>query len=246
MPAEWTILPDSHPLWVVALVTVLFALLARVLRGVSLSGAIAGGLVCFALYASAGLGAFILLVLLFVLTWGATRLGYQHKQKLGTAERKEGRTASQVLANVGVAALCAATYRWHGNVVFLIAMCAALAEAAADTVSSEIGQTSGREARLITTWRKVPTGTNGGVSIIGTFAGMGAALLMTAAAHFTGIISRKAFFASFVSAFIGMISDSFLGATLEWRGLLNNNTVNFLGTFTAVCVIVLWHFFFNL
>jgi uncharacterized membrane protein len=50
----------------------------------------------------------------------------------------------------------------------------------------------------------------------------------------------------FVAAFTGMISDSYLGATLEWRGLLNNNTVNFLGTLTAVCVVVIWHVLFNL
>jgi uncharacterized protein (TIGR00297 family) len=244
MPTEWTI-SGPHPLWLVALITVLFALLARTMRGVSLSGAVAGGTVCFVLYGSVGMGAFILLVFLFVLTWGATRLGYQHKQKLGTAERKEGRTASQVLANVGVAAFCAALYRWHGDDVFLIAMCAALAEPAADTVSSEIGQASSRDARLITNWRKVPAGTNGGTSIVGTFAGLGAAALMTVTAHFMGVISRTALFASFSGAFVGMISDSYLGATLECRGLLSNNAVNFLGTLTAVGVVVIWHFLFN-
>src|SRR5262245_16916130 len=129
MFAEWIISLDSHPLWLVSLITILLSLLARTMRGVSLSGAVAGGLVCFVLYASVGMGAFLLLTLLFVLTWVATRTGYQHKQKLGTAERTEGRTASQVMANIGVAALCAAMYRWYGNVVFLIAMCAALAEA---------------------------------------------------------------------------------------------------------------------
>jgi uncharacterized protein (TIGR00297 family) len=246
MPAEWTILSHSYPLWLVAAITTLLAGLARILRGVSLSGAIAGGLACCVLTASAGPPAFVLLALLFVLTWSATRVGYQHKQKLGTAEKKEGRTASQVLANVGVAALCAAIYRWHGNAVFLIAMCAALAEPAADTVSSEIGQASSREARLITNWRKVPAGTNGGTSIAGTFAGMGAAALMTVAAHFTGMISRKALLASFVSAVVGMISDSYLGATLEWRGVLNNNTVNFLGTLSSVCVVVIWYFLFSM
>jgi len=245
MPADWTILPDSQPLLIVALVTVLFALLARTLRGVSLSGAIAGAVVCFVLYASAGVGGFILLVLLFIFTWGATRVGYQQKQKLGTAEKRDGRTASQVLANVGMATLCAAMYCWHENRMFLIAMCAALAEAAADTVSSEIGQTSTREARLITNLRKVPAGTNGGISIAGTLAGMGAAALITAAAHFMGMISRRALLAAFAGACIGTISDSYLGATLELRGLLNNNAVNFLGTFSAVCVIVIWHLLFE-
>jgi uncharacterized protein (TIGR00297 family) len=234
----------SHPLWIVALVTVLFASLARFLRGVSLSGAVAGGVVCFVLYAAAGPGAFILLALLFILTWGATRLGYQRKQKLGTAEKKEGRTAAQVLANVGVAAACAAAYHWRGNIVFLLAMCAALSEAAADTVSSEIGQTSSREARLITNWRRVPAGTNGGISIAGTLAGVGAALLITVTGIFTGLISRHELLSSCVAAFAGMICDSYLGATLEWQGLLNNNAVNFLGTLTAVLVVAIWHFLF--
>ena len=240
MPAASPIAPDSHPFWVVALVTLLFACLARLMRGVSLSGAIAGGVVCIALYAGAGPGAFVMLILLFLLTWGATRLGYQRKQKLGTAEKKEGRTASQVLANVGVSAACAAAYRWHGNTVFLLAMCAALAEAAADTVSSEIGQTSSREARLITNWRKVPAGTDGGISLAGTLAGAGAALLVTVAGVFTGFIDRPELLASFLAAFTGVICDSFLGATVEWRGLLNNNTVNFLGTLTAVIVVAVW------
>jgi uncharacterized protein (TIGR00297 family) len=239
-------LSGSHPFWVVAPIIVLFALLARMVRGVSPSGAIAGVLVCSVLYVSAGPGALVVLVLLFILTWGATQLGYQRKLKLGTAERKQGRTASQVFANVGVAAVSAAVYQWHGNAVFLIAMCAALAEAAADTVSSEIGQTSSREARLITNWRKVPAGTDGGISVPGTLAGVAAAGLMAVTAHFTLLISRRALLAAFVAAFTGMISDSYLGATLQWRGLLNNNSVNFLGTLTAVCVVVIWQVVFNL
>jgi uncharacterized protein (TIGR00297 family) len=183
-----------------------------------------------------------MLVLLFILTWGSTRLGYQRKLRLGTAERKDGRTAMQVFANVGVAAVCAAVYRWYGSMIVLLAMCAALAEAAADTVSSEFGQTSTNGAWLITTWRRVPAGTNGGISITGTLAGMAAALTMSAAGMFTGLISRRQLLASFTAATAGMLCDSFLGATLELRGFLHNNSVNFLGTLTAVLVVVLWQY----
>jgi len=240
MPAEWTISSSYHPIWIVVPITVLFARVARVVRGVSVSGAIAGGLVCFVLSVSAGLGALILLVLLFILTWGATRLGYQRKQKLGTAEKKEGRTAFQVLANVGTAAACAAVYRWHGNALFLVAMCAALAEAAADTVSSEIGQASSREARLITNLRKVPAGTNGGVSVMGTLVGSSAAVLIALSGVVIGLLSRREGLTASLAAVFGMICDSVLGATLERRGLLNNNAVNLFGTLTAVFVVVIW------
>jgi uncharacterized protein (TIGR00297 family) len=210
---------------------------------VSVSGAIAGGLVCFVLYASAGPGAFLLLVLLFVLTWSATRLGYQRKQKLGTAEKGNGRTASQVLANIGVAAVCAGAYRSRGNTIFLLAMCAALAEAAADTVSSEIGQAFSRDARLITNWQRVPAGTNGGISIAGTVAGAAAGLLLTFAGVVTGLIGYQGLVVSFIAAGVGMISDSYLGATLEFREVLSNNAVNFLGTLTAALIVVVARLF---
>jgi uncharacterized protein (TIGR00297 family) len=122
-------------------------------------------------------------------------------------------------------------------------MCAALAEAAADTVSSEIGQTSSREAHLITNWKIVPAGTNGGMSVAGKLAGAGAVLLMTLTGLSTGLLSRQQLFSPFVAACIGMICDSYLGAALEVRGILNNNSVNLLGTLSAVLVIILWHFF---
>ena len=239
MPGPTFIPPGFHPLWLVTLVTVLFATLARILRGVNSSGALAGAIVCFVLYGCAGPAAFLLLVLLFLLTWGATRLGYQHKLKLGTAEKKEGRTASQILANVGVAAACAVAYQWREDNLFLTAMCAALAEAAADTVSSEIGQTSSHEARLITTWRTVPAGTNGGISVSGTLAGTAAALLITLAGVFTGLISRQTAVFPFIAACLGMVCDSYLGAILESRKFISNNTVNFLGTLTAVLLIAI-------
>jgi len=90
-----------------ALVALVFTTFGRWLRGVSNSGAVAGAVVCFLLSACAGGGALTALISVFVLTWIATRFGHSRKQKLGTAE-KGGRTASQVLANLGVATIAAA------------------------------------------------------------------------------------------------------------------------------------------
>ena len=66
------------------------------------------------------------------------------KESRRLAERRSGRRASQIVANLGVAALC-------GSVGWYAGCIAALAEAAADTVSSEIGQAIGGQAWLITT-----------------------------------------------------------------------------------------------
>src|ERR1035438_3624649 len=90
---------------VAAAVTLAFAALAHVLRGGNRSGAVAGGIACFALFAGAGPGAFATLAALFVMTWLSTWLGYRRKQELGLAEHREGRNARQVLANLAIAGL---------------------------------------------------------------------------------------------------------------------------------------------
>jgi hypothetical protein len=91
--------------------TLLFTLLARRMRGVSVSGAIAGFVVSLILYVLAGLEAFAVLVCVFVLTWLATRFDYGEKKRRGTAEQSGGRTASQVVANLGVATIAVLVFR---------------------------------------------------------------------------------------------------------------------------------------
>lgn len=216
------------------LLTLAFAALARLVRGVTNSGALAGALSCFVLYAGGGPGAFAGLITVFALAWTTTRLGYRRKQALGTAERREGRKGSQVLANLGVATACAALHLFSpGQPLFLLATAAALSEAAADTVSSEVGQAYGRKARLITTWRLVPPGTDGGISLVGTVAGVLAAGIVSSVCVFGGLLPLHWAAISVGAALLGMVADSFLGAWLERRRLVNNDSVNFFGTLIA-------------
>jgi uncharacterized protein (TIGR00297 family) len=230
-----------RPLAPAVIVSVIFAALARWVRGVTVGGAIAGAGICCLLYLGAGLGAFLVLVSVFALTWLGTRFGYRRKEKLGTAERLDGRTAWQVLANLAVAAGCAGLSAIaHSKAVFLLTVSAALAEAAADTVSSEVGQARSADARLISNWAVVPAGTNGGVSWMGTVAGVAAGAFVSLVSVMTGLIPFKWVGVSIVGAVAGMIADSFLGALLEQRKLLNNDAVNLLGTLIAAGVAALF------
>jgi uncharacterized protein (TIGR00297 family) len=225
-----------RPLAPAVVVSLVFAALARLVRGVTVGGAIAGAGICCLLYLGAGLGAFLVLVSVFALTWLGTRFGYRRKEKLGTAERLDGRTALQVLANLAVAAGCAGLSAVSAKAVFLLAVSAALSEAAADTVSSEVGQARSADARLISNWEVVPAGTNGGVSWTGTVAGIAAAAFVSLVSVITGLIPFKWLGISIVGAVAGMIADSFLGAWLEQRKILSNDAVNFLGTLVAACL----------
>lgn len=235
MPLGWWA-GSAFRLGLIAAITVAFAVLGHMVRGVTRSGAFAGAIVCFILFATAGPGAFAALLSVFAVTWVATRLGLPSKQRLGTAERGEGRNASQVLANIGIAAACALLYAVLAREpVMLLAMAAALAEAAADTVSSECGQAFSDQAHLISTFERVPAGTDGGITVAGTLAGAIAALLVSLVCALCRLLSVRWLWIPVAAGILGMLADSYLGAWFERRGRLGNDAVNFISTaFAAV------------
>lgn len=243
--SAWNAIGTSH-YFIAGVITVGFTLIARWLRGVTNGGAVAGGIVCFLLYIGAGPPGFMALIVVFVLTWLTTRWGYHKKQTLGIAEERSGRRATQVLANVGIAALCAFLHALDpGQILYLLAAAAALSEAAADTVSSEMGQAGLRQPRLITTWQRVPTGTDGGITLAGTFSGCMAAALVGLVCASSGLIPWKwVLFAGF-GGIGGMLVDSLMGATLERRGWLNNDGVNLASTGVSIALALLVYFLAN-
>jgi uncharacterized protein (TIGR00297 family) len=194
-------------------------------------------------------GGLMPLLAVFLLTFVATKIGKSKKDRLGTGESKRGRNAAQVAANLGASALAATLIpifaldgilqrSFEAITAFLIVV--PLAEAAADTISSEIGQVFGGLPRLITTLRKVEKGTDGGITPIGTLAGAAAALVVMIVG-FWAIHGGQSILGSWMSiclgaacGVLGLIFDSLLGATLERQGWLNNDAVNFLSTLSSI------------
>jgi len=212
-------------------IALFFGFFGYLSRGVTRSGAVAGIVVATLIYVGLGLGGFVTLFAVFAVTWLTTRIGYARKRQLGLAENRSGRNAGQVLANVVAAAGFATLAIFYRG--FEFAAVAALAEAAADTASSELGEALSGHARMITTLREVKPGTDGAVSIPGTVAGMTAAILVAYVAVATYAMPPFGFWLVAAAGYLGTVVDSLLGATLERRHRLNNNSVNLLSTVSA-------------
>ncbi|HUI44285.1 MAG TPA: DUF92 domain-containing protein [Terriglobia bacterium] len=216
-------------------VNLAFALMALGLKAASRSGAALGFALGVLVYLAWGWKSFLVLFCFFLLGSAATRLGYARKAERGVAERSGGaRSWREALANVAPGAFFAAlAITTHHERAFLLAFVAAFAEAAGDTVSSEIGQWLSPHAYLITTLRRVAAGEDGALSAAGSAAGLAASALVAALAFVLGLASPGGAALAFGAAAAGNLFDSLLGATLERQGLLTNGAVNFAGTSLA-------------
>ena len=247
----WATQMPTVAVWALSL-SILLGLVAWKMRSATAGAALAGAAICASLmFATVSFPyapwktALVPVVVLLVMTSLSTRMGRKYKESLGTAESKRGRAASQVAANLGVAAIVSNLLvqswliadGWVHNrigptVIFVLGL-AALAEAAADTVSSELGQVLSGHPRMITTLRRAEPGTDGAISPGGTLAGIVAAGLVAAAGAWATNGGWLTLNLSWSAGVFGLFFDSLLGATLERRGWLNNDAVNFLSTASA-------------
>ncbi len=204
-------------------------------RAVSLSGAICGTLIGLTIFLFTGWRGWTLLLMAFAAATVTSRMGLRRKTVLGIAEAREGRRgAGNAIANTGIAAaaavMSAVTYANYGA---MIAFVAALTAGASDTIASEIGKAWGKRTWLLVPLRRVPPGTSGAMSLEGTAAGLLGAFGLAAVAVGLELVPARTLLPIVAGATIGSLVESFLGATLEANGVLNNDVLNFINTGVA-------------
>jgi uncharacterized protein (TIGR00297 family) len=199
---------------------------------VSTSGAIIGACIGAVIYVTAGWQGWSLLVVTFLAASTTSRLGLRRKTLLGIAEERGGRRgAGNAIANTGLAAIAAMlAVTSHTAEAAMIGFVSALTAGGSDTVASEVGKALGRRTYLVHPFGAVPPGTPGAISLEGTAAGLVCAFALAVLGAALGLVPRSAIAAIVVGATIGALAESALSATLEHRGVLNNDLLNFLNT----------------
>lgn len=208
------------------------ALAARRAGSLSDSGAWAATIVG-ALSAAAGWEWAVLLIAWFVASSLLTKLGAARKAaRTGrTLSESSARNAAQVLANGAVYALAAFASTVLGPPDPLsglasnldattFAMCAiaalgALAAAAADTWSTEIGLLIGGVPRSVLSGRVVEAGLSGGVTLAGSAGGLLGALAVALAG--AALLPGSPWLSVLAAGVLGGLSDSVLGASVQMQ-----------------------------
>lgn len=239
-----TLQPVSPWRWLFSILVPL-VLTLRALKRSSLthSGALGALLVGFVL-TMANYSFFSALLAFFITSSKLTRWGGAQKKKID-AEYKEGgqRNWVQVFCNGGVPTELALLYmievgpgeipidfsKQYSASWMCLSLLGALACSTGDTWASEVGPVlSQSQPRLITTWKEVPAGTNGGVTTVGLVASFLGGFVVGAAYYATQLLMVSDLHLADpqwpimmyggVAGLLGSMLDSFLGAHMQYSG----------------------------
>ena len=210
------------------------------------SGWITACIIAFLIIGS-GLGAYLIYPISFLLSGSlVSRLNPKNGDN-------SGRSAKQVIANSGVAGILAFAFLLTHNQLLPLAFVISFSVALSDTFSSEFGKRYGGIPRNICSLKPIQKGLSGGITIIGTLAGLLGSTCVSII-YFLHIHEFQNSLIILTLGFAGMLIDSFIGCAFQAkykndknieeigsrknlnRGfyLIDNNMTNFLSILITV------------
>ena len=192
------------------------------------SGVVGAVLTGTAIFGFGGFVPGLLLVAFFISSTVLSHYKARVKEKFSEKFQKGSRRdLGQALANGGWAAVIAVGIgmsQWNQDdmrlqLLLFAAFLGAMATVTADTWATEIGVLSARAPRMLTTWHRVPAGTSGAITLLGTLTAL-------AGAAFIGIV-----------AVLGVLIQSFAVGTIGWSGNWNFVSNAILAGMTLLVVL---------
>jgi uncharacterized protein (TIGR00297 family) len=240
----------THKLILIGLsLSFLLTFTAFLINWLTIDGAVSAtifGTIAYGLGGSLGAG----LVLAFFIS--GSILSKDQVSEEGFLEKKFRRDGKQVWANGFWFCLSLVIWFLTDQSEYLVAASASLAATTSDTWATEIGYRRFRsKTRLITTWKKVEPGTDGGISFYGTFGGLIGAIFIGAMYWMLsdeGKLAEVAIISSL--GFLGCLVDSYIGARYQYQQIelfgfrlfgiekfyISNNIVNWISAGIAAII----------
>lgn len=188
----------------------------------SLSGTIGTFILGSIIFGFGGLLYTIPILAFFLVSSLLSRVGKRFKKQYESLFEKTGvRDFYQVWANGGIPAILVIFNVFFPATNIFYAYCAAIAAATADTWGTELGIFSKKHPRMITSFKAVPPGTSGAVSIMGSIASFAGSLFITIIGMIYYTSNQNITDISYIifiitiSGFFGSIIDSIIGATIQ-------------------------------
>lgn len=230
-------------IFIVLAISVLLSLICWKLKMLTVGGAIAS----FAIGTFTGIVGsiewFALLIVFSTTGFVVTKLDFEKKKRAGLQEGRNGERTAMNVIGVGLPPCIIAAVAWLFQDLNYMIMSAAyigtMAVATSDTIASEIGIRDDR-VWLITNFKSVDKGTNGGISLLGTVASLFASIAVSMLGWL--IIFQTLDILVLIPAvagFIGNLLDSVLGATLEARGIISKYTNNMVTALIGAVICAL-------
>ncbi len=230
---------DYRTLALAVIICAAFGYFAYRAKTIDLSGVFTAVLFGVILISFAGVNWFFVVIMFFILGSIFTKFRYSEKEFLGVAQGKQGRRGyMNAFANAGVGIVGSVLYGLTGDIIFIALFLGSISTATADTLASEIGVTGGKPY-LITTFRQVQPGTNGGVTVLGELACIFGAVIICGMAFVLGVAPWYVCLIGVVTGFIGTNLDSLYGALLENKKIIGNSGTNLLATLSGGIIAML-------
>ena len=209
-------------------------------------GAVASFLVGGFVGVFSSINAFFLLTVFTIAGFAATLKDFDKKAEEGVQEGKHGERTWKNVLGVGLPPCIAVAMDYLGLLSpdqFAIMFISTITVAGADTIASEIG-VKDQKVYMITDFKRVEPGVNGGISVLGTSVSTVAALLIALLGW--GVITESLdilLLIPFIAGVAGNLLDSVFGAVLENPGYIskytNNCSTALIGAFIGLGIYAL-------
>ncbi|WP_017325892.1 TIGR00297 family protein [Synechococcus sp. PCC 7336] len=210
-------------------------------KALTRSGTIHAAILGAILWGCLGWPGYAIVAVYFILGTAATKVGMAQKEAQGIAEKRGGaRGPENVWGSALTGAVCAIAFAFWPNPLWKLGFAASFAAKLADTASSEVGKAYGKRTFLITSFKPVPPGSEGAISLEGTLAGWIAAGVLTGLAAVLQVVPPNWWWVCWGAAVLATTIESWMGATIQplfdW---LTNEAINGIQTAIAAAIAIL-------